>query len=70
MFKISKRTFVEKIFKMQHLEVSSRVRHLYIYIYMTLGGMLNVAKRSAPFARCRQDPDNLHLYSHIQVHVH
>jgi hypothetical protein len=43
MFKVLKysvRIFVEEIYKMQRLEVSGAVRHIYIYIYMcvSLGG--------------------------------
>jgi hypothetical protein len=34
MFKILIWIFVKKIFKMQRLEVSGAVRHIYIYIYM------------------------------------
>jgi hypothetical protein len=36
--KYSVQIFVEEIFKMQRLEVSGVVRHIYIYIYMSLGG--------------------------------
>ena len=34
MFKYSVHIFVEEIYKMQHLEVSGAVRHIYIYIYV------------------------------------
>ena len=32
--KYSVRIFIEEIYKMQHLEVSDAVRHIYIYIYV------------------------------------